>query len=323
MRSSQRVVKKRLADGTVKTYTYARKAQQSRFADDTLGALILEYKRSPEWAGLADATHRTYNVYLKVLEADPHTRASAVTRRDILALRDAVATTRGNGAATGFIRAASALFSWAVDREWIDNTPVTRIKSLPGGSLPPWSASHAAHALARLSEPLRRAVVLALRTGQRRGDLVAMRWDADDGAVLRFRPQKTGAEMAIPVGPELRSELDAWRRTRCTLTILDNGAGAPWVAPRLTEQLARALAKIGMAGLGIHGVRKLMAANLADRGASTHEIAAVTGHRTLSMVALYTRSVDQEKLASSALSRLSERKVNRTTIPRKSLKIGQ
>ena len=176
MRSSQRVVKKRLADGTVKTYTYARKAQQSRFADDTLGALILEYKRSPEWAGLADATHRTYNVYLKVLEADPHTRASAVTRRDILALRDAVATTRGNGAATGFIRAASALFSWAVDREWIDNTPVTRIKSLPGGSLPPWSASHAAHALARLSEPLRRAVVLALRTGPRRGDLVAMRW---------------------------------------------------------------------------------------------------------------------------------------------------
>jgi hypothetical protein len=45
-----------------------------------------------------------------------HLSATAWTRRDILTLRDAIATARGNGAATGFVRAASALFTWAVDR---------------------------------------------------------------------------------------------------------------------------------------------------------------------------------------------------------------
>jgi integrase len=163
-------------------------------------------------------------------------------------------------------------------------------------------------ALAALPEPLRRAVVLARHTGQRRGDLCAMRWDAYDGTTLRVRQQKTGAELVLPVPPALRVELDAWRQNRATLTILDDGQGAPWVAQRLTERLARALAKLGMAGLGIHGVRKHRAADLADHGASTHEIAAITGHRTLGMVALYTASADQQRLAQQAVARLSKKR---------------
>jgi len=307
MRNSERVVRKRMADGSVKTYHYAAKQRAPRFGAETVGALVMAYKASPEWSRLADATQAVYATYLKVLEAAPHTLVRDVTRRDLLAVRDAVAAGRGNGAATGFMRAASALFSWAVDREWIDTTPATRIRALPGGHLPAWTGEHMAAALAALPEPLRRAVVLARHTGQRRGDLCAMRWDAYDGTVLRVRQQKTGAELVLPVPPALRAELDAWRQNRATLTILDDGQGAPWVAQRLTERLARALAKLGMAGLGIHGVRKHRAAELADHGASTHEIAAVTGHRTLGMVALYTASADQQRLAQQAVARLSKR----------------
>ena len=43
---------------------------------------------------------------------------------------------------------------------------------------------------------------------------------------------------------------------------------------------------------------------LADAGCTAHEIAVVTGHRTLAMVQLYTASADQERLARSAILRL-------------------
>lgn len=284
-----------------------RRPRRPRFDAETVGALILAYKASPEWLRLAPATRANYSVYLKVLEADPHTHVADITRRDVLAVRDAVAKARGNGAATGFLRAASALFTWAVDREWIDATPVIRIRALPRGSLPAWSGEHVAAALSKLREPLRRAVVLAAHTGQRRGDLCALRWDAYDGNKLRFTQQKTGQAMVLTVSPALRAELDAWRREAVTLTILDNGRGQPWKASRLTEQLRRALAKIGMGGMGIHGVRKYVAADLAAHGATTHEIAAVTGHRTLGMVQHYTESVDREKLGEQAVNRKAQR----------------
>lgn len=282
-------------------------AKRHRFGAETLGALIIAYKGSPEWGRLAAASRAMYTVYLKCFEADPHALVAAVTRRDILAMRDALAGSRGNGAAQGFIRAASALFSWAVDREWIDTTPVVRIKALPKGSLPAWTEDQVQAALAALREPLRRAVVLAVHTGQRRGDLCALRWDAYDGTRLRFTQQKTGQDMDLVVAPVLRAELDAWRREATTLTILADGNGRPWHPQHMTAQLRTALNRIGMRGLNIHGVRKYVAASLADDGATTHQIAAVTGHKTLGMVQHYTASADRRNLAEQAVNLMSKR----------------
>lgn len=280
--------------------------RRTRFGAETVGALIVAYKASPEWARLSEATRAVYTTYLKVLEADPTTRVGDITRRDILAVRDAMASTRGNGAATGFIRAASALMTWAVDREWIDTTPVTRIRALPGGSLPAWTAAQLATALAKLAEPLRRAVVLASHTGQRRGDLCTLRWDAYDGTTLRFHQQKTGQKMILSVPAALRAEMDTWRRTATTLTILDDGHGRPWDPQNLSARMRPAMARMGMPGLNIHGVRKHVATALADAGATTHEIAAVTGHRTLGMIQHYTATADRERLAEQAVNRLTK-----------------
>lgn len=307
MQNSGRVVKKRLADGSIKTYRYAAKPKQHRFGDETIGALILAYKAGQEWHALAPASRATYTIYLRVLEAAPHTRVADVTRRDILALRDAVATARGIGAANGFLRAASALFGWAVDREWIDHTPMARVRSLAGGSLPAWTDEQARHAIAKLPEHFRRVVVLAWQTGQRRGDLVRLRWSDYDGRAIHLVQQKTGAALVIEASPQLRAELDAWKRRATALTILTDAKGKPWDATYLSSAMGRALAKIGLPGLNVHGLRKMRAAELASGGATVHEIAAVTGHRTLGMVAHYTRDADQKRLAASAVDRLSKR----------------
>ena len=65
-----------------------------------------------------------------------------------------------------------------------------------------------------LPENLRRAVILARYTGQRRGDLILMRWDQYDGKVIRLRQQKTAVDLVIPVHPALKVELDSWKARR-------------------------------------------------------------------------------------------------------------
>jgi integrase len=51
-----------------------------------------------------------------------------------------------------------------------------------------------------------------------------------------------------------------------------------------------------------HGLRKAAATRLANAGASTDQIKAVTGHRSLSEVARYTRAADQIRLARQAIN---------------------
>lgn len=302
-RRADRVVRRVMADGTTREYRYPPQRSRVRYEADSLGALIVEYKRSPEWLALADNSRAMYTIYLRVLEADPTTPARDVRRRDILALRDAVAQERGGGAANGFLRAASALFGWAVDREWIDATPLHRVRSLPATPLPAWTAQDVRLAIQHLPPHLARVVFLAAATGQRRGDLLALRWADYDGAALRLTQQKTGAAMVLPLPLAARRALDSWPRE--AETILTDRRGKPWVGSYLSNALRTALAKIDgfPAGLNIHGVRKFKAAELASAGATVHQIAAVTGHRTLAMVEHYTRSADQERLAREALDK--------------------
>jgi integrase len=303
---ADRVIRRRMADGSTKTYRYPAWKPAAQPEGDTMRALLRAFEASPEWTALAQATRAQYLIYLrpwlKVADAPPR----SVTRRDILAARDAMARTRGVGAATAFGRITSSLFGWAQDRGWVDFNPAARLRALPGGSLPAWSEQQIATALAALPEDLRRVVVLALHTGQRRGDLCAMTWAAYDGATIRLRQAKTGTALVLPVHPDLRRELEAWKAERTGIHVLHSPRTGAWTPPHLSREMKRALGAIGLpARLNVHGLRKAAARRLAEAGATTHEIAAVTGHRSLSMVQHYTTSADQERLAGAAVRLLT------------------
>ena len=53
-----------------------------------------------------------------------------------------------------------------------------------------------------------------------------------------------------------------------------------------------------------HGLRKAAARRLAEAGCSAHEIAAITGHRTLKEIERYTRGAEQARLAAAAIRRM-------------------
>ena len=73
----------------------------------------------------------------------------------------------------------------------------------------------------------------------------------------------------------------------------------------ISALVARAAAAAGLPrDCKTHGLRKAALTRLADLGSSTHEIAAVSGHRSLREVERYTANANQSRLARSAMARL-------------------
>jgi integrase len=56
----------------------------------------------------------------------------------------------------------------------------------------------------------------------------------------------------------------------------------------------------------LHGLRKAAARRLAEAGCTVHEIASVTGHKTLAEVARYTRETEKTRLAVSGMAKVVE-----------------
>jgi hypothetical protein len=63
-----RVVRRKLADGSVKVYRYRAYVKRRR-DQDTIGDLIHAYNESPEWHALAEATKTVYAIYHRVFGA--------------------------------------------------------------------------------------------------------------------------------------------------------------------------------------------------------------------------------------------------------------
>ena len=82
--------------------------------------------------------------------------------------------------------------------------------------------------LASAPPELSLAMMLALWTGQRQGDLLRLPWSGYDGSHIRLRHSKTGRRVTIPAGEPLRLLLD--RTVRRSPIILTTMRGKPWTS---------------------------------------------------------------------------------------------
>ena len=311
-----RVVRYVRKDGTEVEKRYGPwQAKSTVPTGQTIDDLIAAWQMSPRWGNLAPASQNSYARAVRHLAALSAVNVREIGRRDLLALRDAIVKASGPGAARGFVSAVGSMWAFAVDYSWEVQPAITSrmLVDLPKGELPPWTAADVDLAIRHLPERLRRAVVLALHTGQRRSDLIAMNWPDYDGHTIPVVQEKTGTKLVIPVVAELKAELDAWKpsvidlagRARGTILVTDRGEA--WSDTNLSAQMNIWLAKVPgfPAGRNIHGVRYLAAASLAQAGCTVHEIMSITGHRTIAMVQKYTQAVDQTKSALAAVAKLA------------------
>ena len=272
----------------------------------TWEALVRDYKLSPRYRrDLAPSTRAYYDRHIERMRAFNSKMVADIGRRDILTIRDALAVDTPQSANL-FVMTMSVLMEFAVDREYREVNPLARIKRIKGGSYRPWSDAQIRHALSRFEEPYRRAVLLALHTGQRLGDCITMTWAQYDGSAIEVCQEKTKAHLWIPAHRTLKAALDSWRVDAPGGTILLSSLERPWSsAHSFAARMARVIGEhVELRGLVFHGLRKAAAVRLAEAGCSAHEIMSITGHKSLSMVELYTKGVTQKKQARAAMTRL-------------------
>lgn len=146
----------------------------------------------------------------------------------------------------------------------------------------------------------RLALALLLYSAQRRGDVVRMGRQHVRNSAITVRQQKTGAELSIPIHPELQRVLDA--TAIGNLNFLVSERGEPFTAARFGNWFRERCREAGLPKeCSAHGLRKAAARRLAEAGCTAHEIAAMTGHVSLREIERYTKAADQLRLARGAI----------------------
>jgi integrase len=93
---------------------------------------------------------------------------------------------------------------------------------------------------------------------------------------------------------------------KTNLTFLVTKFGAPFTSGGFGNWFRERCDEAGLPQCSAHGLRKLVATRLANIGCSEEEIKAITGHKSSSEVARYTKARDQKRLAESATGKLKQ-----------------
>jgi integrase len=326
--------KVKLANGECVTYSYAWRggprlvgtpgspefiasyyaAIQSRREPDrsTFHSVIAGYKSSQDFLGLSPRSQSDYLKQIKKVEAkfaDLPIAAldDARVTREFIEWRDSMAGSprQADYAWTILMR----LCSWARARGLTLYRPPERIERLyhADRSEKILEQTHLAAFLAVASEPLQRALVLALETGQRQGDLLALPWSAYDGQWIRLRQAKTGRRVNIPVTRRLRTVLDNSKRT--ATVILTNKRGMAWQPNAFRKAWGGACQKARITGITFHDLRGTAVTRLAEAECSDAEIAAITGHSMRDVGAILDKYLARtDKIALAAIAKLERGK---------------
>lgn len=290
----------RLKAGTVP----AKPEGPTAYPPRSVGALILEYQQSPSWRDLRPNSQRVYGYVINWL-LDKHGAhpVALIRRRHIKKWRDARSETPGMANMT--VSVLRTLMSFAVDSEYRDDNPTTKIKLFKLGTHRAWTPDELAAFEERWPPGTmqRRAYALARYTGQRCGDVAAMTRAHRKGGKIHVVQQKTGKRLWIPEHRELAAELK--RGEQSHMSLLTKTDGGSFDGESLSPWFADAIEEAGLPEeVVMHGLRKHAGAALAGAGCTTKEIQAILGHATLAQVERYTEEADQEKMAEAAILKL-------------------
>lgn len=303
---------KNLKDGTRRTYWYHRATGKrlrgepgsSEFISDlaaaektisdrlagTLNNLIRGYTLSVEFEeNLAPSTRTEYKRMLTKAESEFGNMPLAAlddprVKRDFLDWREKVARSSGQREADNRLSAISAMLTWAVERGQITANHLKGFKRLYHGdrSEKIWLPEHIDAFMKLAPIELQRALILALHSGQRQGDLLRLPWSAYDGSSITLRQGKAtrkgvkAAPITILCTATLRRMLDTMPRTG--LLILNTKTGQPFKKRWFAEQWGEAAIAAGLSDLHFYDLRGTTITMLSEAGNTPQQIAAVTGH---------------------------------------------
>jgi integrase len=267
----------------------------------TIDDLIQRYIAAPEYAQLAERTRRDYRSYIEMIrEPLGGYPVGAIRRRHVKAIRNNFADTPTK--ANNLVSVFGLILQHAIELEMIEYNPASKIKKLktgPGWKAWPKPSLERGHEL--LSGSCRVAFMLALYTGQRKGDVLSMRWDDIQDGLIRITQNKTGKELWIPIHPTLADELQQVAKNG--VAVVARRDGRPLTDSGFNRNWRRQQAKHGFTGLQFHGLRRNAVNALLEAGCEIPEVSSITG-QSFEMVQHYAQEVNQKRLARSAMNKL-------------------
>lgn len=218
-------------------------------------------------------------------------------RNKLLATKTRRGTAMANATVVRYMASLSHAFSIAVkDWEWLDDTPMRKVgkpkeprgreRFLSDGERDALLAACKASS----SQFLYPVVVLALSTGMRSGEIMGLRWPAVDlnRGLVMLKDTKNGSSRGVALAGHALEQLKALAKVRRIDTDLLFYGSDPTKPVVLKKPWTTATKKAKLTDFRFHDLRHSAASYLAMNGASTIEIAAVLGHKTLQMVKRYS-----------------------------------
>lgn len=294
----------------------------------TFGDLVTAYKASSEWAELADATRREYDVRLRQLTWWADEGRLPVSQLDPQMVADLRAALMGASRfkCASTLRVLRLLLNWA-------KAPARRIitENVTDGVRIPGTPSRQAklslvqtEAVAVASERLGdHATALAIRVGfwslQRRSDMLglnrlawrtfenldprdrpALAGERGDVRGFRLRQRKTGVWVDAPIPPMLHPAIDA-AFVRSQWLFADPADPERPLHPKALERSARAaLDAAGFPGHQFRDLRRSGMSWMKDMGALQSNVFAISGHAVMGKRSIVDTYMPPDTLAACA-----------------------
>lgn len=248
----------------------------------TLAGIIREFEETAKWRRLAESTKKEYRRVLTFWDGEYGTVPYAALedkefRRDVLKWHDKFSQNRPREA-DNRVTILARVLSWAekdgpIKKNVLDS--FERAYSSDRADLI-WLPEHVEAFLEKATDEMKIALVLALHTGQRQGDLLRLAWSSYDGTHIRLRQGKTGRNVVIKCTAALKTTLDGLPRK--SPLILTTKTGRAFQKRYFFEQWDNVATAAGIADLHFHDIRGTTVTLLFTAGCNLAETASVTGH---------------------------------------------
>lgn len=285
-------------------HTIERQPSLRQSAPGTVSAAITAYYLDNSFLAFAPGTRKMRRAILERFRAEDGDKRLAMMEQKHVAQR---LGRLKPFAARNWLKVLRGLMQFTVAIGLREDDPTAGIKptKAKAGTIHTWTEDEIAiferhHSLG--TRP-RLAMALLLYIAARRGDLVGLGPQHVAAGCLRYRQQKTGRSLAIPIHHKLAAVLETAPRDH--LTFLVTAYGKPFTAAGFGGWFRDQCDAAGLPQCSAHGLRKAQARRLAEAGCSAHEIASITGHKTLAEVQRYTEAASQAQLAEAAMEAVS------------------
>lgn len=299
----------------------------------TFGALAIEFreaiargwtkkKRKKGAKALAKNTVDNYNRYIAMIEdgtivfhnKSTHTRTplrdmgvKGIRASHIYQLRDEMADMPGK--ANNFLNVMKLMLTFATQRDWRPDNPAVDISRLPLGEHESWPADVLTRVIAEAGPMLRLAIVTGLCSGQRISDCVKIQHGWLKNGILELAQIKTDVDIAMPVHPWWREEID--KLPKKSITVLYDRSGKPFgTEEAIQSQLRTAMRKLGYVDdedqllYTFHGLRKNAACYLVEIVQGDDAVGRMLG-MTAETVRHYTKRASAYRIAQDVAEKVT------------------